>query len=97
MFPGVPATLPTSLSSLIGLQTLEITGDSNVPAGNVVTGGVLSLPSLQSLHLESTALVGMPDDLFGSSANLSTITLARNAKLGQALPSSLYNLSLSSL
>ncbi|KAF8331324.1 uncharacterized protein EI90DRAFT_3123480 [Cantharellus anzutake] len=97
VFPGVPATLPGTLSSLIGLQTLSITGDSNIPSGQVQTG-VLSLPSLQSITLQSTGLTGpMPDNLFSTSSNLTTLTLASNGKLGQSLPSSLFNLSLSSL
>lgn len=97
MFPGVPATLPTSLSSLIGLQNVQITGDSNIPSGAVKTGGLLSLPSLQSIHIESTGLSDLPDDVFANSSNLTSLTLARNANLGQSLPSSLLNLPLQSL
>jgi hypothetical protein len=90
--------LPLSLVNLIGLQVLKVTGDSNIPGGAIENNSVLSLPSLQSVFLQSTALIGpLPDNVFAASSNLTSLTFVRNSQLGQSLPSSLFNLPLQSL
>lgn len=98
VFPGVPAALPSSLSSLVGLQTLSITGDGNIPGGPITPSSsnatsVLSVSTLHSLSLQSTALTGpLPDTIFDASPNLTSVQLVNNAHLGQNLPSSLFAL-----
>lgn len=97
VFPGVPSTLPSSLSSLVGLQTLSITGDGNIPAGSITSSSanassVLSLSTLRTILFQSTALTGpLPDTIF-STSNLTSVQLVNNAHLGQSLPSSLFAL-----
>lgn len=104
VFPGVPAALPASMASgLVGLQTLSITGDGNVPAGSVLSSSsssngnssasVLAIPSLQSVLLQSTALTGpLPDTFFAASTNLTSLQLVNNPHLGDSLPTSLFTL-----
>ncbi|KDQ20105.1 hypothetical protein BOTBODRAFT_102072 [Botryobasidium botryosum FD-172 SS1] len=96
-FPAVPASLPTDLTSLIGLQNLQVVGDRNVPAGTI-PDGLLSLPSLNTLHLESTAIQGpLPDNAFNKSSKLTSVTLVKNAQLGQTVPTGLFSLPLQTL
>lgn len=98
VFPGVPATLAPSLSSLVGLQALSITGDGNIPAGPVApssanASSIFSLSALHNITLQSTALTGpLPDATFANSHNLTSVQLVNNAHLGQTLPSSLFTL-----
>ncbi|KAI0262235.1 hypothetical protein BC834DRAFT_959004 [Gloeopeniophorella convolvens] len=82
-FPAVPASLPAEFTNLTALETLEISGDGNSPAGPF-PGTFGALTKLSSLHLESTALGALPDTL----QNLSALTLVRNTQLGITLPPS---------
>ncbi|KAF8316036.1 RNI-like protein [Clavulina sp. PMI_390] len=102
VFPGVPATLPTSLpAGLVAVKTLSITGDGNVPTGSIFVSSstnstsnvtsVFAMPSLQTLTVQSTALTGpLSDDFFKQSTNLTSLTLVKNPQLGSSLPSSLF-------
>ncbi|KAH9942132.1 RNI-like protein [Epithele typhae] len=76
-FPAVPAKIPDELSVLTGLTSLQIAGDSNIPAGDF-PASFKSLSSFASLTLESTAVASIPS---GSLSNLSTLTLVKNAQM----------------
>lgn len=91
-FPGVPAVIPTEISSISTLTSLKITGDGNLPAGSLPL-----ISSLNILDLENTALTAFSDDAFSSIKSLNSLTLVRNSKMGSTLPSSLGSLSLKSL
>ncbi|CAE6455967.1 unnamed protein product [Rhizoctonia solani] len=91
-FPGVPAAVPTELSSISTLTSLKITGDGNLPAGSLPALGALT-----NLDLENTGLASFSNDAFSSIKSLSSLTLVRNSKMGSTLPSSLGSLSLRSL
>ncbi|KAF8605783.1 L domain-like protein [Ceratobasidium sp. AG-I] len=91
-FPGVPAAIPSELSSISTLTSLKITGDGNLPAGALPV-----LNSLTTLDIENTALSALSDDTFTSAKSLVSLTLVRNSKMGTTLPSSVGSLSLKSL
>ena len=56
-----------------------------------------SLTSLNVLHLESTAVTALPNNLFSSLAQLTTLELVKNSQMGNSLPSSLDTLKLQNL
>ncbi|CAE6359203.1 unnamed protein product [Rhizoctonia solani] len=91
-FPGVPAVIPSELSSISTLTSLRITGNGNLPAGSLP-----GLATLLNLDLENTGLTSFGDDAFSSASALASLTLVRNAKMGSSLPSAIGSLSLRSL
>ncbi|KAI0919093.1 hypothetical protein AcW1_003443 [Taiwanofungus camphoratus] len=95
-FPEVPATLSSEIGGLSGLQSLQVIGDTNVPAGSLPSS-INSLTALMTLGLESTAITALPDNLFTSLSKVTTLTLVKNAQMGSDLPSSLTDLSLQNL
>ncbi|KAJ3487158.1 hypothetical protein NLI96_g3725 [Meripilus lineatus] len=95
-FPGVPLTIPNEFGALNGLQSLRIIGNSATPAGSL-PGSFTSLTSLTLLHLESTSITALPDNLFSSLSKLTTLELVKNSQMGNTLPSSLETLKLQNL
>ncbi|GAB1518450.1 hypothetical protein RhiTH_001509 [Rhizoctonia solani] len=91
-FPGVPAAIPTELSSISTLTSLKITGNGDLPSGSLP-----ALRSLTNLDLENTGLSSFADDAFSAVNTLNSLTLVRNLKMGSSLPSSIGSLSLRSL
>ncbi|KAH9965412.1 hypothetical protein BC827DRAFT_1184525 [Russula dissimulans] len=82
--PAIPASIPVQMTNLTSLESLEIIGSGNSPAGLFpTTFGALN--KLTSLHLENTALGALPDTL----QTLTSLTLVRNAQLGSSLPPSI--------
>ncbi|ELU43402.1 leucine rich repeats (2 copies) domain-containing protein [Rhizoctonia solani AG-1 IA] len=88
-FPGVPAAIPTELSSISTLTSLKITGNGDLPSGSLP-----ALRSLTNLDLENTGLSSFADDAFSAVNTLNSLTLVRNLKMGSSLPSSIGSLSL---
>jgi len=72
-----------------------VIGDGNSPAG-VLPGSFRNLTSLTALHLESTAITTIPNDLFSLLTKVTDLTLIANWKFGGDL-TSITNLSLQSL
>ncbi|EMD32942.1 hypothetical protein CERSUDRAFT_98952 [Gelatoporia subvermispora B] len=95
-FPAVPASIPSDIGGLTALEFMQITGDTNVPAGDLPST-FTSLSSLLTLDLQSSAMTSLPDDLFNSLSKLTTLTLVRNNQMGGDLPSSLFDLPLQNL
>ncbi|KAG9104236.1 hypothetical protein FRC06_004220 [Ceratobasidium sp. 370] len=89
-FPGVPAAIPSELSSISTLTSLKITGDGNLPSGSLP-----SLNALTSLNIQNTGISGLQDGVLSKA--LTTLTLVRNPKMGTTLPSGLGSLSLKTL
>ncbi|KAG8683219.1 hypothetical protein FRC08_014462, partial [Ceratobasidium sp. 394] len=89
-FPGVPAAIPSELSSISTLTSLRITGDGNLPSGSLP-----SLSALTSLDIQNTGISGLQDGALSKSLN--TLTLVRNSKMGTTLPSGIGSLSLRTL
>ncbi|OBZ69551.1 LRR receptor-like serine/threonine-protein kinase GSO2 [Grifola frondosa] len=71
--------------------------ETNGPTAGALPSSFISLTSLSTLHLESTAISALPDSLFSSLNKVATLTLVRNTQMGAALPSSLSGLSLQNL
>jgi len=90
--PAVPASLPAQFTNLTVLESLEIVGDGNSPAGPF-PADFSALTKLTSLHLENTALVALPDTL----QHLTSLTLVRNTRIGSSLPPSVEGGALRSL
>lgn len=95
-FPGVPASLPNELGALSGLQSLQVIGNSAIPAGTLPSS-FATWTSLTSLHLESTAVSSVPDNIFMVAKSLSTLVLVKNGQMGDSLPSSITSSSLQNL
>ncbi|KAG2063825.1 L domain-like protein [Suillus decipiens] len=95
-FPGVPATLPNELGALIGLESLQIIGGNNIPAG-ALPSSFTNLTNLSNLHIEATSITQLPDDIFSSLTAITTFTLIRNPTIGSSIPSSLLQLPLQNL
>jgi len=89
-FPGVPAAIPSELSSVSTLTSLRITGDGNLPSGSLP-----SLSALTDLEIQNTGISGLQDGSLSKS--LTTLTLVRNSKMGSTLPTGLGSLSLKTL
>lgn len=87
--------LPSEIGSLTGLQSLKIVGNNVIPTGDF-SSSLKSLTALSTLHLESTAMNALPDDLFASLRSVSTLVLNDNAAFN-GLPSSIVLSSLRSL
>ncbi|RDX43412.1 L domain-like protein [Lentinus brumalis] len=79
-FPAVPAKIPDEVTALTGLTSLQIIGDTNIPAGDLPTS-FNSLSMLTSLQLESTAINTIPSPLLSSLGKLTTLTLVKNVKM----------------
>lgn len=60
-------------------------------------GSFTSWTSLNTLHLESTAMTSLPDNLLTVAPKLSTLTLVKNGQMGNNLPSSITSSSLQNL
>ncbi len=72
--PNVPDRLPTTLSDLVALQSLHITGNSTIPSTSIASltesfagtpslvgefpAALLSMPDLETLDIEYTSLTG---------------------------------------
>lgn len=95
-FPSVPAVIPGQIDGLTMLQTLQLVGNNAVPAGSLPSS-FSNLTELSSFELESTAITAFPNALFSSLKNITSLTLVKNAHMGNALPSSLTSTSLQSL
>jgi hypothetical protein len=91
-FPAVPASLPAQFTNLTALESLEIVGNGDSPAGSFPTN-FNALTKLTSLHLEDTALGALPNTL----QSLTSLTLVRNVQLGSSLPPSIGGGALQSL
>ncbi|KAI9441516.1 hypothetical protein H4582DRAFT_1933213 [Lactarius indigo] len=90
--PAIPASLPVEFTNLTALETLEIIGDGNSPAG-AFPEPFGALTELVTLHLENTALGPLPDTM----QNITTLILVRNAQVGSSLPPSILDGHLRSL
>ncbi|CCM05214.1 uncharacterized protein FIBRA_07424 [Fibroporia radiculosa] len=95
-FPAVPTVIPEEIGGLTGLQTLQIVGNTEVPAGALPTS-FTNLTALSTLEFQSTAITQLPNSLFTSLKNITTLTLSENAQMGSTLPSSLTDLPLQNL
>ncbi|KAI0691490.1 hypothetical protein BC835DRAFT_1307454 [Cytidiella melzeri] len=95
-FPGVPSILPNDLGALSGLQSFSIVGNGESPAGSLPSN-FTTFASLTNLHLESTSLESLPDNLFSSMSKITTVTLIKNSQMGNALPSSITSSSLQNI
>lgn len=95
--PGVPASVPTELGTLTGLQSISIIGNNRVPAGTVPPS-FNNLTALTTLHLESTGLSALPDTLFAKGAidGLQTVQLIKNTGMG-GVPGNLIGLGLKNM
>ncbi|KAF9652818.1 L domain-like protein [Thelephora ganbajun] len=85
-FPAVPALIPTEIAALSQLQSLQVIGDDNSPAG-VLPDSFRNLTSLTALHLESTAITTIPHDLFSLLTKVTDLTLIANGKFAGDLTS----------
>jgi len=85
-FPAVPALIPTEIGALSQLQSLQVIGDGNSPAG-VLPDSFRNLTSLTTLHLESTAITTIPNDLFSLLTKVTDLTLIANGKFAGDLTS----------
>ena len=65
--------------------------------GGSLPGNLSSWSELTTLDIESTGMTPLPDDLFTSLGNLATMTLVKNAQMGNNLPSSITKSSLQNL
>ncbi|TBU27903.1 RNI-like protein [Dichomitus squalens] len=79
-FPGVPAKIPDEVTALTGLTSLQIVGDTNVPAGDI-PASFGSLTALTNLHLESTAINTLPSAMLNSLNMLKTLVLVKNGNM----------------
>ncbi|CAL1711568.1 unnamed protein product [Somion occarium] len=95
-FPAVPATLPNEIGALTGLTSLHVIGNSNIPGGSLPSS-FTSLKSMTLLHLESTAITALPDNVFSSLDQVTTVELVKNGQMGNDLPSSVTSLPLQNL
>ncbi|KZT61142.1 hypothetical protein CALCODRAFT_491530 [Calocera cornea HHB12733] len=96
-FPAVPQALSeASMSGMVGMQSLQITGNGQLPAGGLPQS-LLQLTSLVTLHLQTTGLTQLSDNAFDALKALQQLTLAGNSNLGKTLPSSVSQLPLTSL
>jgi hypothetical protein len=85
-FPAVPALIPTEIAVFSQLQSLQVTGDGNSPAG-ALPDSFRNLTSLTALHLESTAITTIPNDLFSLLTKVTELTLIANGKFAGDLTS----------
>ena len=67
-----------------------------MPAGDFPTS-MKRLSALTTLHLESTGMNALPDDLFSSLRSVSTLLLSENDNFNGGLPSTIGQSSLRSL
>ncbi|KAJ3553680.1 hypothetical protein NM688_g3481 [Phlebia brevispora] len=95
-FPGVPSLLPNELTALEDLQSLTVIGNSASPAGSLPSN-FSSWTTLSTLHLESTSITSLPDNLFAALSKMTTLTLVKNGQMGNNLPSSVTGSSLQNL
>jgi len=82
----VPALIPTEISAFSQLQSLQVVGDGNYPAG-AVPDSFRNLTSLTTLHLESTAITTLPNDLFSLLTKVTDLTLIANGQFAGNLTS----------
>ncbi|KAK4689563.1 hypothetical protein P7C73_g533, partial [Tremellales sp. Uapishka_1] len=86
-YPGVPDELPTTLANLVGLQELHLIGNSTIPMG-AFPSALFSLPSLNTLDMESTALTGpLATEALSNATALTELYLTNNHQMGTTLPS----------
>ncbi|KAI0753166.1 hypothetical protein C8Q80DRAFT_1097000 [Daedaleopsis nitida] len=95
-FPAVPAKIPDEVTALTGLTSLQLIGDTNVPAGDL-PASFNALKTLTTLHLESTAINTLPSAMLSSLGNLTTVTLVKNAKMTGDMSSGFTSLPLKNL
>lgn len=80
------ARLPSSLSNLVSLNILHVTGNNSLPAGPFPTS-ILSLRNLTQITIGNTALTGAPLAFNGSTSSaLQSLSLNANPGLGNAVP-----------
>jgi len=85
-FPAVPALIPSEIGAFSQLQSLQVTGDGNYPAG-ALPESFRNLTALTTLHLESTAITTIPSDLFSLLTKVTDLTLIANGKFAGDLTS----------
>jgi len=85
-FPAVPALIPTEIGAFSQLQSLQVIGDGNYPAG-VLPDSFRNLTSLTTLHLESTAITTIPNNLFTLLTKVTDLTLIANRNFSGDLTS----------
>lgn len=97
-FPGVPAALPTEIGEgLMGLRSLQVIGNGVIPGGSIPASFATNLTGVTTLHLESTALTALPDNIFDGMGNVATLQLIKNEAMGSTLPSSLFTIAVKNL
>ncbi|PIL33604.1 hypothetical protein GSI_04227 [Ganoderma sinense ZZ0214-1] len=79
-FPNVPARIPDEVTALTGLTSLQMIGDTNIPAGDLPVA-FNNLTALATLYFESTAITTLPSTVLTSLSKLTTITLVKNANM----------------
>ncbi|KAK7691877.1 hypothetical protein QCA50_005281 [Cerrena zonata] len=95
-FPSVPSSIPNETGALSGLTSLHVIGNGQIPGGSL-PDSFSSLKATTLLHLESTGISVLPDNLFSSLNQVTTLELIKNSQMGNNLPSSLTSLSLQNL
>lgn len=95
-FPAVPAAIPDGIGALTGLTNLQLIGNGQVPGGSLPSS-FTNLTSMSTLHLESTGMNALPDNIFSSLKNVHSLTLVKNNNFGGGLPSTINGLSLQGL
>jgi len=95
-FPGVPSSLPNEIGSLTGLQTFQVIGSNAFPAGSL-PASFTNLTAITTLHLESTAISALPDNLFTALKSVTTLALVKNTQMGSNVPSSVFQIPLQNM
>ncbi|KAA1476500.1 hypothetical protein DENSPDRAFT_867314 [Dentipellis sp. KUC8613] len=91
-FPAVPASIPNEFGNLTNLESFQVVGNNAIPGGPLPSS-FSSLTKLSSLHIEATGLSGLPSTF----PALTSLTLVRNAQIGNQLPSNIAQSPLQSL
>ncbi|KZT69641.1 L domain-like protein [Daedalea quercina L-15889] len=94
--PGIPTIVPDQLGALTNLQTLQVVGDNQYPAGSLPSS-FTNLTALATLELQATGITSIPDGLFDSLKNVTSLTLEKNVQMSSTLPSSVAQLPMQNL
>ncbi|KAI1791136.1 RNI-like protein [Ganoderma leucocontextum] len=95
-FPSVPAKIPDEVTALTDLTSLQVIGDTNIPAGDL-PASFNNLTALTTLHLESTAITYFPSTVLTSLSKLTTLILVKNGQMTGDMVSGLVSLPLVNL